>query len=300
MSFENVLDKMEVMTEPFALCQLRGACTLGLGSQPTATFHYFLAGRGEVVLHDHKSIPVKKDCLVLVPALTSHSLRSFQDGGEPFPQCSASVIELADKILEVEEMAGQSQLVALCTHVTIGLSGIDDLIDLVREPIVERAGSRSEIQTPLQKIIREVLEPGLGSKAMIRVLMLQCMIELLRKRLSAGDQALAWVAALDDQKVWKAVGLMLDAPGDPHSVQSLADAVGMSRSTFAKHFSEAYGTGAMELLRNIRVQRAANLLCETDLPVKRIADIVGFRSRSAFTRMFEKFTGMPPQDYRRR
>ena len=189
---------------------------------------------------------------------------------------------------------------ALCTHVTIGLSGIGDLIDLVREPIVESAGSRSEIQTPLQKIIREIMEPSLGSKAMIRVLLLQCMIELLRKRLIAGDQALAWVSALDDQKVWKAVGLMLDDPGAPHSVQSLADTVGMSRSTFAKHFSVSYGTGAMELLRNIRVQRAANLLCETDLPVKRIAELVGFQSRSAFTRMFEKFTGMPPMSYRRR
>ena len=87
------------MTEPFALCQLRGACTLGLSSQPTATLHYFLAGQGEVILHDRKSIPVHKDCLVLIPALTSHSLRSFQDGGDPFPKCSASVVDLADNVL---------------------------------------------------------------------------------------------------------------------------------------------------------------------------------------------------------
>jgi AraC-like DNA-binding protein len=234
-----------------------------------------------------------------VPALTSHSLRSSDDGGEPFPRCSASVIDLADRILDVEEEAGRSQLVALCTHVSVGLSGVHDLIDLVREPIVEHAADQSGIHTPLRRIVRELLEPGLGTRAMIRVLMLECMLDLLRRRLSAGDRALSWVAALDDQRVWKAVGLMLDKPGDPHSVQSLADAAGMSRSSFAKHFSEAYGTGAMELLRNIRVQRAANLLCETDLPVKRIADLVGFRSRSAFSRTFERFTGVPPREYRR-
>ena len=300
MSFENVLDRLEVSTEPFALCQLRGACTLDLGRRPKATLHYILAGKGEVILHNRKLIGVQKDCLVLVPALTSHGLRSFDDGGDTFPKCSASMVRLADKILEVKETGEHSQLIALCTNVTIGLSGIDDLIDLVREPIVESAGLKSEIQSPLQKMIQEILNPGLGSKAMIRVLLLECMIELLRKRIAAEDLALTWVSALDDEKVWNAIKLMLDAPGDPHSVQSLADAVGMSRSSFAKHFRDAYGTGTMELLRNIRVHRAASLLDETDLPVKRIAEMVGFRSRSAFTRMFEKLTGQAPQSFRQK
>lgn len=300
MSFENVLDRVEVSTEPFALCQLRGACTLDLGRRPKATLHYILAGKGEIILHNRKLIAVQKDCLVLVPALTSHSLRSFEDGGDTFPQCSASMVRLADKILEVKETEEHSQLIALCTNVSIGLSGIDDLIDLVREPIVESAGLDSEIQSPLQKMIQELLNPGLGSKAMIRVLLLECMIELLRKRICAQDLALAWVSALEDEKVWNAIKLMLDAPGGPHSVQSLADAVGMSRSSFAKHFRDAYGTGTMELLRHIRVQRAASLLNETDLPVKRIAEMVGFRSRSAFTRMFEKLTGQAPQSFRQK
>ena len=103
---------------------------------------------------------------------------------------------------------------------------------------------------------------------------------------------------LADQKLWTALQLMLDEPGAPHSVESLSSAAGMSRSTFSKRFSDAYGRGPMELLRNIRIRFASGMLAETDLPVKRIAQLAGFQSRSAFTRAFETIVGISPGAFR--
>ena len=299
MSYEYVLDKMEVNTEPFALCELRGECDLGLGRRPSATLHYILAGQGKVLLPNRQQISVSRGSLVLVPAMHSHTLRSFGDGGDLFPDCNPAILNLAAHVMKANDTEQNSQLVALCTHITVGISGIRDVVDLVREPIVENIASNGTMQTSLQAIIQEISNPGLGSNAMIRALLLQCMIEILRRRLMAKDRALDWMSALENNHVWKALGLMLDAPGDPHTVESLANAVGMSRSTFAKHFGEAYGSGPMELLRNLRVKRAATLLEETTMPVKRIAEIVGFRSRSAFTRMFESSVGLSPQQFRK-
>jgi len=54
----------------------------------------------------------------------------------------------------------------------------------------------------------------------------------------------------------------------------------------------------MELLRELRMHRAASLLVRTDLPVKRVAEIIGFRSRSAFTRTFTDAMGMSPRHFR--
>jgi transcriptional regulator GlxA family with amidase domain len=54
----------------------------------------------------------------------------------------------------------------------------------------------------------------------------------------------------------------------------------------------------MELLRDLRMKRAGYLLEKTDLPVKRVAELVGFASRSAFTRAFEANTGQSPRDFR--
>lgn len=127
---------------------------------------------------------------------------------------------------------------------------------------------------------------------------MQCMIAMLRERLASQDAAFQWMAALADPSVWNALRLMLDAPGDPHTVESLADSVRMSRSAFAKRFAAAYGSGPMELLRELRMRRAGVLLRDTDLPVKRIAEMVGFASRSAFTRAFEGQAGLSPRAFR--
>ena len=298
MGYEHVLDNMEVRTEPFALCELRGECELSLGRRPSATLHYILAGQGEIHLPGRHQIPVKKGTLVLIPAMHAHILRSHGNGGSLFPKCSPKNLNLAAHILEAKDTNQNCQLVALCTHITIGLGGIQNVIDLVREPMVEKISADNGLQASLKTIVNEVSDPNLGSKAMIRALLLQCVIELLRNRLLANDVALMWMNALDDPGVWKALHLMLDAPGDAHTVESLAVSVGMSRSTFAMHFSDAYGSGPMELLRNLRVQRAAKLLEESKMPIKRIAEIVGFRSRSAFTRMFTRYVGLPPQKFR--
>jgi len=106
------------------------------------------------------------------------------------------------------------------------------------------------------------------------------------------------MGALVDKRLWVVLKAMLDEPGELHTVESLADKAGMSRSTFAEHFSEAYGTGPMSLLRILRMNRACQLLEKSDIPVKRIAEMVGFQSRSAFTRMFDSIVGKSPREFR--
>jgi len=150
----------------------------------------------------------------------------------------------------------------------------------------------------VERLLAELAAPGLGSRAMIRALLLQCMIHLLRQRVAAQDRALEWMAALADERLWAALRRMLDAPGEAHSVESLADIAGMSRASFARHFSAAYGAGPMELLRDLRMRMAAGLLANSNLPVKRIAAQVGFRSRSAFVRAFAQHAGISPRGFR--
>lgn len=92
---------------------------------------------------------------------------------------------------------------------------------------------------------------------------------------------------------------MLDNPAASHSLESLADIAGMNRSTLAQKFSDSNGSGPMELLRNLRMQRAAELLSQSDLPVKSIGALVGFQSRTSFSRAFEATTGQSPRSFRK-
>jgi len=299
MTYEHIFNELEIGTNPFALCELRGACDLGLGRDASATLHYVLSGEGEITLRGRSSVRVARGSLVLVPALQSHTLRSFGRPSEPVPDCKPAELNLARLISDANQNGSQDgQLTALCSHVSVGLRGVTDMIDLVREPLVECVTADNRMKPLLLNLLDELSHPGLGSRAMVRAILLQCMIEMLRKRLGAQDQALTWMAALKDHSVWAALRLMLDAPGDAHTVESLADSVNMSRSAFAKRFADAYGSGPMELLRDLRMRLAGGLLRDTDLPVKRVAEMVGFSSRSAFSRTFEAKTGLSPRAFR--
>lgn len=297
MGYEHIFNELEIQTEPFALCELQGACDLGLGREPTATMHYILSGEGEITLRGRRPLRITRGSLVLVPAMQSHALHSFGTAHDPIPACRPAEVNLA-RHLRTSDNTPHGQLTALCAHVTIGLRGAKDIIDLVREPMVECVSPGSRIEQPLMRLLDELSNPALGSRAMIRAILLECMIDMLRLRLAANDPALTWMAALKDRSVWAALQLMLDSPGNSHTVESLAEAVGMSRSAFAKRFSDAYGSGPMELLRELRIRMAGTLLAQTDLPVKRVATMVGFSSRSAFSRMFEVNTGQSPRSFR--
>ncbi len=298
MNFDHIFDELEIKTEPFAICELRGACNLGLGRDASTTLHYILSGEGQITLKARAPLKVSRGSLVLIPALQSHSLHSFGATGDPpVPECKPAALNLGH-LMTTSDCGEDGQLIALCSHVDVGLRGVTDIIDLIREPLVENVSSPSRLRSTLQALLHEISNPSLGSRAMIRALLTQCMIEMLRKRLAGADTALHWMAALADPTIWNALRVMLNKPGDNHTVESLADNVHMSRAAFAKRFANAYGSGPMELLRDLRMRRAATLLRDTDLPVKRIAEMVGFTSRSAFTRTFEAKTGQSPRTFR--
>ncbi len=298
MTFEHVFNELEIDAEPFALCELQGRCDMGLGRRSGATLHYVLAGRGEILFRGRPPVGVARGTLVLVPALHSHTLRSFGEPGRPLPDCRPAELGLVRHLETGAGADSAGKLLAVCSDVTVGLRGVGGLVDLVREPIVEEVETGSALSAPVDRLLRELSAPTLGSQALIRALLLECMIQLLRMRLQARDPALNWMAALIDEGLWSALRLMLDRPGHPHTVESLADVAGMSRSSFAARFSEAYGSGPMTLLRDLRMHLAASLLGQSDLPVKRIAELAGFQSRSAFTRAFESATGQSPRSFR--
>jgi len=298
MSFDQLFDELAISTDPFALCELRGTCDLGLGRDTQTTLHYILSGNGEIDLNGRGSLKVSQGSLVLIPAMQTHALRNFGSQSERIPECKPAALNIAQLVKHAEE-GGDTQLIALCAHVHVGLRGLNDVIDLIREPLVETVTEGNTILPALTSLLAELTHPGLGSRAMIRAILTQCMIDMLRKRLTTQDKSLRWMAALTDPTLWNALRAMLDDPGANHSVDTLADLVGMSRSAFALRFSEAYGSGPMELLRDLRMRQAGHLLRTTDLPIKRIAHLMGFASRSAFSRRFETSTGQSPSTFRK-
>ena len=92
---------------------------------------------------------------------------------------------------------------------------------------------------------------------------------------------------------------VLEDPAGRHSVASLAAASGMSRASFAEHFSRAFQHGPMDFVQQVRLRTAARLLATTSLPVKVIAQGVGYGGPAALARAFRLSYGIDPIGYRR-
>ncbi len=298
MNYDELLDRIDIFPDPFAVCELRGRCDLGLGQDTGATLHYILSGRGEIVLPGRSDIPVQKGSLILIPGMHRHTLRSVGETTHPTPDCRPAELQLRRLLKTQPGTEAKAQVTALCAHVRVGLRGADDIIDLIRTPLSETIHDGQALAPVLRALLQELSAPGLGSRAMIRALLTQCMIELLRRQFKRQGAGVGWMSVLQDPALWASLRVMLDDPGAPHTVESLAALSGMSRSSFAQRFGDVLGHGPIELLRDLRVQRAGVLLRQSDLPIKSIAHQVGFSSRTAFSRTFERSTGVSPTEFR--
>jgi AraC family transcriptional regulator len=86
--------------------------------------------------------------------------------------------------------------------------------------------------------------------------------------------------------------------GDP-SIFQLAQECGLSGSHFARSFKETTGTTPHRWLTRRRVERAKELLRETDLGLADIAQACGFVDQSHFARIFSTYESYSPGRWRR-
>jgi AraC family transcriptional regulator of arabinose operon len=83
-------------------------------------------------------------------------------------------------------------------------------------------------------------------------------------------------------------------------IADLARRVNLSSSRLGHLFKTQVGLSLNVFLANQRLERAAYLLRETDMRVKEITYLVGYRQEPSFNRAFKKKFGHSPQSYRKR
>ena len=77
-------------------------------------------------------------------------------------------------------------------------------------------------------------------------------------------------------------------------VAELADAMGQDRSYLFRRVREVIGQAPSDLIRDLRLQRAAELLQAEAGPISEIAYAVGFSSVAYFTKCFRERYGRTP------
>lgn len=82
------------------------------------------------------------------------------------------------------------------------------------------------------------------------------------------------------------------------SLQDVADQVHLNPAYFSSLFKQSTGSSFKEYLNMVRVEESKRLLSNTDYSIIDIAIAVGFEDQSYFSKVFKKYTGLTPKQYR--
>ena len=176
-------------------------------------------------------------------------------------------------------------------------SGVD-LFGQLREILTVDFSDSPTMRSTFEAVLEEQRTAGPASSAMMSALLSQCLVLLFRRLSESSSHTLAWLDALEDERLARVISKVLDQPAQPHSLEGLAEVAGMSRSVFAKRFHEGFGRTPMDYVREVRLRSSAQLLGQPELSVDIIAARVGFASRSHFSKAFSEQFGCSPTAFR--
>lgn len=148
-------------------------------------------------------------------------------------------------------------------------------------------------------IARESASQQIGVEVVLNRLTELLFIQVIRLWIEQQSEAsVGWVAALRDQPISAALGLIHQSPARKWTVKELAEAAALSRSAFSARFTDLVGEPPMTYLTRWRMLRATRLL-KNEVSMETIAELLGYESEAAFRKAFKRAIGIPPAQYRR-
>jgi AraC-like DNA-binding protein len=296
MILERLFENLVLTVDPFATCQLSDGWRLKLPCRDWVTFHYTLRGGGGLRLSTGETLPLQTNSLAIMPPNFTHAIEC---GSEVHHETGVEG-QVTDAPL-CEFVAGNLDEVSLtiaCGRIQVTYGEGLGLFDRMEKAIVLDFNDSPQMRATFEALVSEYHETGPASHAMMTALMNQCLILVLRRVSEEAQGSLPWLSALEDPQLASVIDAMLEHPEQNHTVESLASIAHMSRSAFARRFTECFNRPPMDYLHDVRLRRAAQLLSRGDLSVDEIASKVGFSSRSHFSRTFRDHFGASPLAFR--
>lgn len=102
-----------------------------------------------------------------------------------------------------------------------------------------------------------------------------------------------------DFRVRKSIRILSEQVGGDIALDEVARDAGLSRPHFYKLFRQQVGVTPNIYLNTLRMEKAVELLTQSERSVTDVGFDLGFSSQSVFTRFFMANVGMAPTDYRR-
>jgi AraC-like DNA-binding protein len=304
---------MDVLTDVLNALELKGCITARNALVPPWRYHFaashdmifHLLGSGSGYLSlegEPAPLRVEDGAVLLFPFGHAHSI------GDELTTPLTQILRVAYS--EQSEYRGfpdpdadeGSKMIVLCGAFRLEHPGafplLHSLPNVIHVPAEQGhlAPGFSEI---VRLIAREAAAPRLGAEVMLRRLTELLFISIIRIWIEQqAGASRGWLAALHDQSISTALGLIHHSPERGWKVEELAEAAALSRPVFSARFTRLVGEPPITYLTRWRMHRAARLL-KSDVEVGKIAALLGYESEVAFRKAFKREVGMPPARYRK-
>lgn len=181
---------------------------------------------------------------------------------------------------------------------------IDDFLNFVSQkdsgPFISlKVSQKNEIIVLLNRILREKEEADLGSDFLNHLLVLELFVFISRALKMEWENSIKNKSPKLKELIGASQNYIHNNFERDISIGDIAKFIFLSKSYFAKAFKDEIGTSPMNYLLKIRVQRAKELLSETDVKICDIALNIGFSNQQRFNEIFKKYTNVTPLKYRK-
>jgi AraC-like DNA-binding protein len=164
-----------------------------------------------------------------------------------------------------------------------------------------RPGCGTTLRSTMDLLASELLRDGPGQHALLDRLLDVALVQILREYFTThAATAPGWFRASGDPRIAVALEAVHANPAHQWTVAELAGAAALSRSAFARRFSDLLGTAPLAYLTDWRMALARERLRDTDATLAEIAESLGYASEFSFAAAFKRHTGIAPGRWRNR
>lgn len=146
----------------------------------------------------------------------------------------------------------------------------------------------------IEVLASESRYPKPGSTVLIDCLTEALFVQIIRAYMRQQDNSMRYLSALMHSQIGAALNTIHNDKTADCTVESLANKVAMSRTTFTDKFTEIVGMPPKRYMINWRMQKARRQLQTTQDAMITIAETAGYHSEAAFNKAYKQFFGETP------
>jgi AraC-like DNA-binding protein len=173
------------------------------------------------------------------------------------------------------------------------------LLAALPELLPMRPAAGSTLRATLDLLAGEMLRDEPGQQTLLDRLLDVALVQILREHFtSRDDSAPGWFRASADERIGTALRALHADPAHPWTVAELAEQAVLSRSAFARQFTELVGMAPLAYLNDWRMALARERLRDTEARLAAIATSLGYASEFSFAAAFKRHHGVAPGRWR--